>query len=345
MLKNLFRGINMGKYSLALLALFAASLACNLQTSDPNLESTVDALEVRVRKTATAAAAVEEITRVAPQTAEAKATQESESVLATQSADVALDSEARQATATAAVPVTGELRVYGVDASGGRVAWLHPPVALEVEGYQQFEVANEYMSVVAADFVIAADITWNTQYGTSGCGFMLRSNGDQNKPSQYMVVATRGGNGHVVFATLVEGEIANGYDIYPRTYDRSFSWQNEATNRLAVVGRGSVFEIYTNGTWVGEIDVTQPPAQPALPSAPELPPDTSDLQAMAAYQNELADYESVLEEIESTYQLRLDTYRGEVPLLEEGFVAMAALSESGRTACQFDNAWLWLIGE
>jgi hypothetical protein len=330
---------------LGLLALLGAGLACSIGATDKDLEATVQALEAKVARTATAAIANEAITQDAPQTAEAKATQDSEAVQATRAAEGLLDQEALQATATAAVPVIGELRVYEVDREQGRVAWLHPPVALEIEGYQQFEIANDFMNVIAADFAMAADITWNTQYGTSGCGFMLRSNGDENAPSQYMVIATRGGNGHVLFVTLVEGEIANGYDLYPRTNDRSFSWENETTNRLAVVGRGSVFEIYTNGTWVGEIDVTKPPSQPALPTAPELPVDTSDLQVMQTYQNELVEYEGILEEIQSTYQLRLDTYRGEVPLLEEGFVAMTALSESGRTACQFDNAWLWLIEE
>ena len=28
---------------------------------------------------------------------------------------------------------------------------------------------------------------------------------------------------------------------------------------------------------------------------------------------------------------------------EKGFVAMVALSESGRTVCEFDNTWLWVI--
>jgi hypothetical protein len=28
---------------------------------------------------------------------------------------------------------------------------------------------------------------------------------------------------------------------------------------------------------------------------------------------------------------------------ERGFIAMVAMSESGRTICQFDNAWLWLL--
>jgi hypothetical protein len=28
---------------------------------------------------------------------------------------------------------------------------------------------------------------------------------------------------------------------------------------------------------------------------------------------------------------------------ERGFVAMVVLSESGRSVCEFNNTWLWLI--
>jgi hypothetical protein len=324
------------------LTLVLAILACSYGSST-NMEATVEALGVKVEATVTAAASVAEITRVAPQTAEAEATTTFRSFEATQSRDDALGAEARQATATAAVPVLAELRTYGVNTSKGKVAWLHPPATVEVEGYQQFDFVNEYMNILAEDFVISADITWNTQYGTSGCGFMLRSDGDRNKPNQYMVVATRGGSGHVLLFTLVDGEPANGYDIYARSVDRSFQWQNDTTNKLAVVGRGNLFSIYTNGTLLGEIDVTQPPSRPALPSPPQPPGDQSDQAAMQKYQDDLEAHQELVTEMQSNYLSRLNTYDGEVPLFEKGFVAMTALSESGRTECQFDNAWLWLL--
>jgi hypothetical protein len=50
-------------------------------------------------------------------------------------------------------------------------------------------------------------------------------------------------------------------------------------------------------------------------------------------------------EIQENYQKRLDAYENADTKFERGFIAMVALSESGRTLCQFDNAWLWLIDE
>lgn len=327
-----------------IIVLVTAGLACAIG-GEVQKEATVQALGTRVVQTATGAAAIKDVTRSAPQTAEAKATEISQQVEATGEADQALSDEARQATATAAVPIMAALNSYGVDPSHGRVGWMHPPVTIEVEGYQQYDYANDFMATIVEDFVISADITWNTQYGTSGCGFMLRSDGDQNKPNQYMVIATRGGNGHVLLVTVVDGEIANSYDIYARGTDRSFAWQNDTTNRLAVVGRGNLFSIYTNGTLLGEIDVTQPPQRPLLPPEPQPPADQSDQAAMEAYQRQLQEHQELIAQIQADYQAHLNTYREGVPLQEKGFAAMVALSESGRTTCQFEDAWLWLIEE
>ena len=38
---------------------------------------------------------------------------------------------------------------------------------------------------------MASDITWHTYNSLSACGFMFRSDGNKNKPNQYMVVITR----------------------------------------------------------------------------------------------------------------------------------------------------------
>ena len=78
------------------------------------------------------------------------------------------------------------------------------------------------MNVTAKNFVLAADVTWNTQYGDSGCGFVFRSNGDKQKPDQYMLIATRFANGRVVFTAVADGELANIHDFYPKDADRSF---------------------------------------------------------------------------------------------------------------------------
>jgi hypothetical protein len=242
-----------------------------------------------------------------------------------------------------AAPIVAELPRYGLDASSGHAGWLHDPITLEISGYHDFAYGNDHMQVTAADFVLAADITWDTQYGSSGCGFMFRSDGDEVKPNQYMIIASRFANGRVVFSALADGEIANIHDFYPKDNDRSFDWQNGTTNRLAVIARGPLIEIYTNGVKIGEIDTTQPPKKPPAPPKPAEPADKSNQSAMEAYQAQLKEYQDILSQSQTSYNTALRNYSERPAVFEEGFLAMIAVSESGRTQCTFDKAWLWLL--
>ena len=99
-----------------------------------------------------------------------------------------------------------------------------PPRRSTVTGYQQTKVAMA--PVTAADFVLASDITWDSRYA-SGCGFMFRLNGDPNKPNAYMFIISRVATGHAVFTALVNGELANIHDFYPKDNDKSFNSDNE----------------------------------------------------------------------------------------------------------------------
>jgi hypothetical protein len=331
---------------LPLLILFSATIGCNLLgPSSSNIEKTAQALSNAILMTATAEAGSILDPQASVPTAQAEATARSLAIAATQTAQAILGEEDLAATAAAAAPIQAELAKYGVDPGQGRLGWIHPPVSLEVEGYMQYDYANEFIGTVAKDFVVSADITWNTVTGLSGCGFVLRSDGNQDALNQYLAIATRGASGHVVFGTMADGELVTGQDIYAYGIDPNFDWQNDVTNRLTVVGRGNSFGIYTNDTFIGGVDPSTPPPQPYLPSPPQEPVDTNDREAMAKYQAARAAYQSVVAEIQENYQKRLDAYENADTKFERGFIAMVALSESGRTLCQFDNAWLWLIDE
>jgi len=206
-----------------------------------------------------------------------------------------------------------------------------------------YDYVNNFLATVAQDFVVSSDITWNTQYGTSGCGFVLRSNGNKNALSQYMTILTRGASGHLLFATMVDGNVVGGKDIYAYGLDPSFNWENNATNRLTVVGRGNTFSIYSNDTLIGEIDPSTPVTLPGIPPAPQQPPNVGDANAMNLYRKQVAEQQAVATQITSDYQARQREANATDKLFDRGFVAMVVLSESGRSACTFDNTWLWLI--
>jgi hypothetical protein len=332
------------KLSLALFLLLIIALACNFSSStQSNVEATAQALGESVLQTATAAASGEISSDESVATAQVEATEQSIANVATQTAEAIIDEEGAAATAQVVEPIRTELPKYGVDPNQGELAWIHPPEVLELEGYQQFDYANQFLGTVAKDFVVSADITWNTDFGTSGCGFVLRSDGDQEAPNQYMSLATRGSSGHVIFATVVDGEIVTGRDIYAYGLDPNFDWRNDTTNRLTIVGQGNEFFVYTNDTLIGEIDPSAPPPQPYIPPPPEEPADLSDAAAVEKFQKEKQEYDEVVKQIRADHSARVSSFEPEETIFEKGFIAFVAASESGTTTCKFDNAWLWLI--
>ena len=221
---------------------------------------------------------------------------------------------------------------------------MHPPVSMDASGYHHFEYVNYYLGTLAQDFVMSADITWNTVGSTSGCGFVMRSDGNTDALDQYVAIITRVASGHFLFSTMSDGEVVTGRDIYARYKDKSFRWENDTTNRLTIVGRGNRFWVYTNDTLIGEIDPSAPPAQPNTPPEPEKPANQADAQAMALYEQQKVEHEAIVTQIKADFAARQRAFNSAETVFDRGFMALVALSESGRsTTCKFDNTWLFLI--
>lgn len=189
-----------------------------------------------------------------PSPAQVTATAQRAALDATQTVAAATASAAQQVEQATLEPIEQELATYGVNADEGALVRVYPPISLHAEGFMEYAVADGYVSS-ARNFVIAADITWNTQFGTTGCGFIVRSNGEEEALDQYVIIATRGGNGRVLFGVQRDGEVIldDTVDIYANGIDPEFEWQNGTTNRIAVVGRGDTFTIYSNGTPLGNV--------------------------------------------------------------------------------------------
>ena len=320
-----------------------AGLACGFEAT-VDQEATVEALSQIIQMTATAHTSVGFDSEANLATAQALATQSAEQFAAVQTAQAALSAEQLEGTRTAFSPILSELPKYGVDPNKGRPGWIHPPVTIQAEGYLQYDYTNQFLGVVAQDFVVSADITWNTQFGSTGCGFVLRSNGNEEALSQYIAIATRGGSGRVIFTTMANGEIVNAKDIFAYGLDPEFEWQNDTTNRMTIVARGSTMTIFTNGTQITQFDVKDPPPPPYIPAPPPNLANPDDPVQVAAYEAARMEYDNIVGQINAQYQRRNEFQNTDVEF-EKGFIAMVALNESGTTTCQFNNAWLWLIEE
>lgn len=312
-------------------------------SGDDAQKATLEAISASVRETATVEAAARLNPNAPVETAQAESTARSQSGEATQAAQAAVSGAVQAATASAFAPFAADLPKYGVDPSKGRPGWIHPPVTLSIDGFLQFDYLNQFIATVAKDFVISSDITWNTQYGTSGCGFVLRSDGNKNALNQYLTIVTRGASGHVEFITMSDGDIVNGKDIYAYGIDPNFDWGNNVTNKLTVVGRGTTFSIYSNDTLIGEVDPTLPLSQPSLPPIPKKPANVNDANAMNLYQKQLENQKAVATQVAADYRSRQQQAANADKTFERGFVALVVLSESGRSVCSFENTYLWLI--
>jgi hypothetical protein len=321
---------------LAILALFVG--ACS-SSSNTDQTATVEALAESISLTATAGARGDISAEDSLKTAEAEATLESNQVAGTQAALAQLSDEELAATSTAVAPILDQLPAFGINPNQGRVAWIHPPASLETEGYMQTDFINQYMFTTVEDFALSADITWNTQYGSSGCGFILRSDGKEEESNQYLLILSRFGDGRAVFMTVANGELVDGKDMYAAGIDPRFSYPNDTTNTLTVVGQGTEFSIYTNGTLVGNVTVGNPPTPPPIPTPPPTPEDPA---LMDQYDKLLEKHEEEVEQAQANYRARVAAYQQYDTNFERGFVAMAVFSESGMTSCQFENAWLWI---
>jgi hypothetical protein len=193
----------------------------------------------------------------APDVESTAAAQELANIAATEAAaGAAADAER----AAMLEPIKAEVATYGVDPNQGNLGFTHPPITIEENDFEDFDWKNQNLLTVARDFVFAADVTWNSAFAESGCGFVFRSDGDEENPSQYLVGMTRGAQGHVLFAEQLQGDVDLNQvtDIYANGIDPQFEWQNDTTNRIAIVGRGQEFTIYSNGTRLGTITGTQP---------------------------------------------------------------------------------------
>ena len=326
-----------------LVAIFILGTSCGQGVSRlDSISQTLTPMSASVKGTATARA--EDLgSKNDLATAIVKATAQAGIIFGTQTAIADINEPSRLATATAIAPVNAELPPYGLDPSQGYVAWLQGPVTIDLQGYEQTGYANDYQNITASNFAMAADITWNTFNSSSGCGFMFRSNADTNEPSQYLVLITRVASGHLAFLGMADGKIANYRTFFPKDEDASFSWFNDATNRLAVVARGQYIDLYTNGTLIGQVDVSKPPSA-LIPKAPafDLPSGATEAQK-EDYNNQVSQLNDGIDDLNGQLSQALMNFTTSNVILTDGYMGFVGMSQSGSMTCNFTNAWLFML--
>jgi len=87
-----------------------------------------------------------------------------------------------------------------------------------------------------------------------------------------------------------------------------------------------------------------PPAPPA-PAPPAPPADPNDPRQKAAYDAAVSLQQQETKDIQARYNRQLELFRTENKEFPRGFVAMLAVTQSGKATCTYNNAWLWQIKE
>ena len=328
---------------LSLILLTILVYGCGSSAIPEHISLTLTPMSGMIRATLTARAGEEGSSGNELAIAVAKATAKADEIYATQTARAALNEPSRLATVTAMAPVVAELPRYGIDPADGYVAWMHNPVTLDLSGFGQTGFANDYPQITAGDFVMAADITWNTKNSISGCGFMFRSNGDQTNPSQYMVLVTRTSMGRIGWLALMDGQVSNFREYYPKDKDKAFTWFNDETNRLVVVARGDKIDLYSNGTLIDTIDIKQGPPdvtlkQPPIVIPPDVLPGQLEQFRLVANEQDQGNNQSKVQLDEARKNFAIKK-----PFLYDGLLGFLAASDAGRTICTFQNAWLFIL--
>jgi hypothetical protein len=164
---------------------------------------------------------------------------------------------AAAATATAApiiAMIDGELQKHGLSTEQGRLGWLHEPYTATLDSYLAEDYHTDYPDVTASDFVMQADITWNTTSGAAGCGFALRGSPDIDQGDSYRLYLIRLG-------PLWDIEYYKGGDFASNlTGFRDALPLNDgldSTNTVTVIARGVELGIYANGREMDTISDTR----------------------------------------------------------------------------------------
>jgi hypothetical protein len=68
-----------------------------------------------------------------------------------------------------------------------------------------------------------------------------------------------------------------------------------------------------------------------------------DSAAREAYEAQLQEYEDIIEQSQASFQTASTNFQEGNSVFTDGFLSMLAGTQGGRTLCQFDKAWLWLL--
>lgn len=144
--------------------------------------------------------------------------------------------------------VNSVLALVDLAEDSGDLAWFQMESAIiTTSGYQEMIYADVDPNLVAADFVLKTDITWNSTGGLAGCGLIFRSEPHLEIGEQYQFAMMRlSGLPLWDLERWNYGEWQVTLTERPKT-SAAINEKQGATNEIIILARGNLFTAFANG--------------------------------------------------------------------------------------------------
>ncbi len=169
---------------------------------------------------------------------------------ATPNATGTAQAEASATASAAEALIQDDLKTAGVPFEAGKLVFLQDQpedIYLSEYGEGRYQPINE--DLIAKDFILKTDITWDSTSGLSICGLMLRANNDFN--DTYIFKALRLSGIPAWDIQYYEDQYLQ-HSIFGGSKTSSLIDQTAgATNTYIIVAKGITFTTYANGKKIG----------------------------------------------------------------------------------------------
>lgn len=159
--------------------------------------------------------------------------------------------EATAAAEAAIAEIGKELEKVGMSADTGYLLWAQDePLAIKMDKYQEWTFEPFAEELVASDFVVKSDITWDSTSGLVTCGFFYRSEENLEKGKQYLYEMVRlSGLPAYELTYLQYGDYQKSLSKFQTS--EAIDQEQGSTNEVILIAEGEKFTLYINGLSAG----------------------------------------------------------------------------------------------
>lgn len=170
---------------------------------------------------------------------------------ATPDASATAQAAADQAAARAMGEIGKELEAIGFTAESGQLLWLQDgSFGIDLDEYGQWLFSSFDEDLVAADFVLKTDVTWESTSGLMNCGLIFRSERNIKEGKQYYFAMTRL-SGLPMWAISYWQYEEFQKDISAARTNSAINQDQGGTNKIVLVAEGEKFTLYINDIRAG----------------------------------------------------------------------------------------------